>query len=78
MQPKFDPSFAGEHRYMRPNDNQIPGLLNYIGKSSMAQGPSMHALMRMPFIVKGRSLDASRVFTSSTGCAVDVSNCVPR
>lgn len=66
MQPKFDPSQVVA-AYMRPNDNQIPGQFVGITSESLQMArPSMHALMRMSFIVKGRSLDASRDYVKQS------------
>jgi flap endonuclease GEN len=66
MQPKFDPSQVVA-AYMRPNDNQIPGQFVGITSESLQMArPSMHALMRMPFIVKGRSLDTSRDYVKQS------------
>jgi flap endonuclease GEN len=66
MQPKFDPSQVVA-AYMRPNDNQIPGQFVGITSESLQMArPSMHALMQMPLIVKGRSLDASRDYVKQS------------
>jgi len=60
MTPKFDPSQVVA-AYMRPNDNQIPSQFVGITSETLQMArPSMHALMKMPVIVKGCSLGSSR------------------
>lgn len=62
LRPKFDPSKVCA-AYMRPNENQLPMLL--IGASrngDQTKSPQLSALMQMPLIVRGHSLEGSRAY----------------
>jgi flap endonuclease GEN len=60
IEPPFDPSFV-LNAYMYPNDNRMPMQLVNVSSSDLQMShPSLRELLRIPIIVKGQSLQASR------------------
>jgi hypothetical protein len=66
MIPKFDPAFVME-AYMNPNDNQVPIiLLGETARSLRMSAPRLGDMLSFPYIIKGRSLVASKEYVKQS------------
>ena len=66
MVPTFDPAFVME-AYMNPNDNQVPiTLLGETARSLRMTAPRLGDMLMFPYIIKGRSLVASKEYVKQS------------
>jgi flap endonuclease GEN len=64
--PKFEPAQVVD-AYMRPNDNQMPiQFAQTTSQSLQMNSPRMNELLRMPVVIRGSTIQASRDYVKQT------------